>query len=185
MSGAIAMGTSKITGLGNGSAAQDAAAFGQIAAAASQGLLARVQYAPASNSSYSTTSGTLAAIDTTHLTIPFTVPASGAVLVRLTGVAYTITTGASGGFWALLDHTSHAQVGYTIGMQYTLANSSPGNMINTTAAFLITSLTPAASLQYDWAFATSAATFYLNAAGLTGTGSSLGVAPATMEVWAA
>lgn len=30
MSGAIAMGTSKITGLGNGSAAQDAAAFGQI-----------------------------------------------------------------------------------------------------------------------------------------------------------
>lgn len=30
MSGAIAMGTSKITGLGNGSSAQDAAAFGQI-----------------------------------------------------------------------------------------------------------------------------------------------------------
>jgi hypothetical protein len=35
MTGAIAMGTSKITGLGNGSAAQDAAAFGQIPLASS------------------------------------------------------------------------------------------------------------------------------------------------------
>ena len=42
MSGAIAMGTSKITGLGNGSGAQDAAAFGQIPTSASSigGLLA-------------------------------------------------------------------------------------------------------------------------------------------------
>jgi hypothetical protein len=35
MSGAIAMGTNKITGLGNGSAAQDGAAFGQIPTASS------------------------------------------------------------------------------------------------------------------------------------------------------
>ena len=42
MSGAIAMGTNKVTGIGNGSGAQDAAAFGQIPTSASSigGLLA-------------------------------------------------------------------------------------------------------------------------------------------------
>lgn len=40
MSGAIAMGTNKITGVGNGSSAQDVAAFGQVNATALTGLAA-------------------------------------------------------------------------------------------------------------------------------------------------
>ena len=50
------------------------------------GLLARVYYAPASYVSNVSATTVLAVIDATNLTISFTVPASGDVLVRLTGI---------------------------------------------------------------------------------------------------
>jgi hypothetical protein len=54
---------------------------GLPAAPASSGLLARIQYAPSSASTYLTTSGTIAAVDAANLTIAFTAPASGDVLL--------------------------------------------------------------------------------------------------------
>lgn len=180
MSGVIAMGTSKITGLGNGTAAQDAAAFGQLVGR----LLANVQYAPASATTYSTTSSTLAAIDTTNLTIPFTVPLSGNVIVRLQGLAAQSTAGSGNGYWGLEDHTSHAQVGVSALAMSTVVGAN-GAYVRVTYDQLITGLTPGASLQYDWAWLTSAATFYLVVQGATGQPGNANGGPGLMQVWGA
>jgi hypothetical protein len=139
-------------------------------------LLARVQYAPSSYASNESTSITLVAVDATNLTIAFTVPASGDVLVRLTGAV--ILPALAYGYWALLDHTSHAQVGDTVLAGYA------GNF-QSTAAFLITGLTPGANLQYDWAYATSVTAIYLPVQGAQGIPSGVNGAPAVMEVWSA
>ncbi len=135
-------------------------------------LLAVTQYGPASLQTYSTSSSTMTAVDTTNLTVgPFTVPVSGRILVRLTA-----TTSAANLWWGLLNHSGGAQLGFSLGFY-------AGN-VGQSAPVLITGLTPGASLQLDWGFASQSGTagFYafggtLNTAGHT--------APAVMEVWAA
>ena len=82
------------------------------------------------------------------------------------------------GYWALLDHTSGFQVGDTV-----LAGYS-GNF-QSSAAFLITGLTPAANLQYNWAYATSLTAIYLPVQGAQGIPGGTNGAPAVMEVWSA
>ena len=146
------------------------------APASGSGLIARVQYAPSSYASNPSTSTSLVAVDATNLTIAFTVPASGDVLVRLTGAC--ILPATAYGYWALLDHTSGFQVGDTV-----LAGYS-GNF-QSSAAFLITGLTPAANLQYNWAYATSLTAIYLPVQGAQGIPGGTNGAPAVMEVWSA
>jgi hypothetical protein len=176
MSGAIAMGTNKITGLADGSDPQDAACFGQITGGGG-GLLACVQYGPASEAPYTIATGTLTAVDSTNLTVSFAAPASGQVLIRLSAMLQA-TAGTSICF-GLLDHTSHAQVG-------PISTAAYGSNATVATPLLITGLTPATVYQYDWAWlvaqggVSSVMPVQLSASTPTNI-----AAPATMEVWSA
>jgi hypothetical protein len=141
-------------------------------------LLARVQYVPSLEDTYSTTSQTVAVVDATNLTVSFKAPASGDVLIRLTG---TVEVTGTYEYWALLDHTSSAQRGSTA----TVAGANDAaNAV--TAVFLLTGLTPNTTYQVDWAFAAaSGSTAYLIVQGATGIPSQANAGPATMEVWSA
>ena len=142
------------------------------------GILAVVQYAPAVYTGLTTTSGSLAAIDATHLTIPFTAPASGKVLVRLVG--HGLNTSGNNLYWALLDHTSHSQVGYT----WSVNEGANGSSL--AAEFYITGLTGAMGYQYDWAHAVSGGTGYFVCQGYTTiAGAQVDAAPAVLTVWSA
>jgi hypothetical protein len=117
----------------------------------------------------------MAALDATNLTISFVAPASGDVLVRLSGSADTV--GASN-YWGLCDHTTLAQVGFTAcvaSITYTTIFAAP--------AFLITGLVAGNIYQYDWAGLGTVAN--LTVQGATGAPSQPNAGPAVMEVWAA
>lgn len=85
MSGAIAMGTNKITGLGNGTAAQDAAAFGQIFA----GFQAPVQ-ATVTTSTSTTSSSFVDTVTTATIT-----PTSASHRIKITVNAGVTTVGGN------------------------------------------------------------------------------------------
>lgn len=145
-------------------------------AAASSSLIAVTSYNPASATNASTTNTSLTAIDTTNLTVPFTAPASGKVLVRLSALvaAGQSSVGSTFGLWGLLDHTSHSVVAGGATVLY-------GNTQGISKAFLITGLTGGTGYQYDWAQATNNAswpsTTYFG-------GGSASWGPAVMEVYA-
>jgi len=178
MSGAIAMGTHKVTGLGNGTAAQDAAAFGQIPAV---GPLAVVEYGTSGfGTSYTISSATLAAVDSTNLTIAFTTKASGpgstVVLVDIeagySGVAASIA------YVALLNHVGGAQQGFTKVVDVSLS----ATVIIIATRFRVSGLSASTSYQFDLAAskgATNNFTMYAN----SDTGLNSGRAPIEMTVW--
>jgi hypothetical protein len=94
-----------------GTGGKGALTIASSASAAS--LLARQQYAPGTLATLTTSSGSLVAIDTTNLTVSFTAPASGAVLVRLSG-AIKGASGAtvpSGVVWGLCVHSTTTPAG--------------------------------------------------------------------------
>ena len=150
---------------------------GSVSGGSGSGLLTSVQYAPSVLSSPST-SGTTAAVDATHLTASFKAPTSGNVLVRLTANQYTPAGGY--GYWCLLDHTSHAQVGMSVCICGGIEVVSV-----TSAAFLITGLTAATTYQYDWGFLASGVTTTMYIQGATGVPGQPNAGPAVMEVWSA
>jgi hypothetical protein len=130
---------------------------------------------------YATSSATLTAMDTTNLTISFTAPASGDVLVRLTADASVPTNIAV--MWGLLDHTSHSLVGNAVAY---VTTSNLGSSYS--VALLITGLSSGTSYQYDWAQGLNVT----GTQGLTfggGTGSTSltqsMASPFVMEVWSA
>lgn len=133
----------------------------------SSALLASLSYRPGSDVQTTTTSATFVDIDATNLAVTFTVPASGAVLVRLTAI--TASTGAFAQYWGLRSGSSDV-------------SNSEGFVKDLAAAFRvvhavkITGLTPAASLTWKWAQRTASGT-------MTTRYGTLG--PATMEVWSA
>ncbi len=146
------------------------------------GALAIVQYAPsiyAANGPSS--SDTMTAVDDINLTISFIAPASGNVLVRLTGAAYIAA--ATRGYWGLLDHTSHTQVGFSD--LAGVGNATDAYFAGSTCAFEITGLTPDNTYQYDWAYCINSGgtAIYLPVQGATDAPSSLNGAAAVMEVW--
>jgi hypothetical protein len=184
MSGAIAMGAHKITGLANGSAPQDAACFGQITGGGGGGLLARVQYAPSVLTTYSTASATPSAMDATNLTISFTAPASGDVLVRLSACANQGDLPRSG-YFCLLDHTTGAQVGDS---QYVVGPNTSTFTLAVSVPFLVTGLAPGTAYQYDWGFFESSTAIngiFVLVQGAQGVPGNLYSSPAVMEVWSA
>jgi hypothetical protein len=172
----MAANAQKITGLANGTAAQDAAAFGQLTR-----LLAVVQYAPGTPATATVTGATLTAFDTTNLTIPFTAPLSGNVLLRATCEMDNGTTGQIANLgWFL--HGSSTVVG-TIAVMKLQALSN--NSVQVCKAWLITGLTPGASLQYDLMGANNTGgTVSIFASGPTAASSTDG-GPAVLEVWSA
>lgn len=143
------------------------------------GLLASVQYAPATAGSSQATSTTVVAADTTHLTILFTAPASGNVLVRLTGLA-NIGVAGTAFFWGVATHN-------TTTIQGVLATATESTtVVSCSCAIKITGLTPGNSYQWDWVLACGAAhTGTLYYSGITVPEGVNNDGPAVMEVWAA
>jgi|SRR5215469_2201578 len=210
--GPVAFNGQKITGLANGTASSDAAAFGQIptsfppsgaaggdltgtypnpgvgkvagvavsgtpssgqvltatsptaadwqtpASGSGSGILASLEYGPASGTGYDIITGTPhTPIDSTNLTIPFVAPASGKVVVMLSGCGDNV--GSTDLIWGLSQHG-----GSSVGLlRYALGGV--GQTISTTLPFLITGLTPGNSYQLDWTAWLDAtpATFHLSA----------------------
>jgi hypothetical protein len=146
------------------------------------GLLACVQYAPSSLATYNCKSLSLIAVDTTHLTIPFTVPASGNVLVKLSALCNEADN-SNMGMFALFTHGTSSQVGDT----FAVVGYDSSLLIVVTATFYITGLTPGTHLQYDWAYATTSTVngLFVYVSGHTGVTGAPFNAPATMEVWSA
>ena len=118
----------------------------------SGGLLAIVQYAPYITPGppyyveYTTHSLTPVAVDATNLTVSFTAPASGKVLVKLTCGAVECQ---ANGYWELLDHTTDAQYGYSA---FIGSNPSAGFETPVHMPIYVTGLTPGDVYQMDWAW---------------------------------
>jgi len=135
-----------------------------------------MSYAPATAYTPSVPSS-FGAIDASNLTVSFTAPSSGSVLVR---VSFECRNGTDDNpVFGLTDHTTHAVVAPLFGgLQIGL-----GPYIPISFALLITGLTSGGTYQYDLSGKSSSSTL-----GVVGTGtpsSAVGYAPVTMEVWAA
>jgi hypothetical protein len=145
------------------------------------GVLAVAQYAPTDTATYTTTSTTPVAIDSTNLTVSFTVPGSGKVVVELE--ANATGNAAGGSYYALLNHTGGAQVGGATA--YNLLDNT--TVASPSKSIYLTGLTPNDVLQLDWAWFTSDDTkgLSMDVAGGEGSTSPVWAGPATMKVFAA
>ena len=116
---------------------------------------------------------TLAALNTTSLTASFTVPASGKVLVRVSGLLNRSYSGTSDqGSVGWLNHTGGAQVGRTqVIWSWSNPNASSSDSFSFSRAQTITGLTAGATEQLDLAGVHS------------GSGSTT-LTDITIEVWA-
>lgn len=160
---------------------------GRVTAAANgtgggSSLLASHQYAPGTIATYSVASSTIAALDTTNLTISFTAPASGNVLVVLQASGKSTTAGEPLAWTLFLHGGSVIQADIVPVSLSSLANT----YTSATASFLITGLTPGNSYQYDWAAGMISASVTMGVQGVTSsTFSATNAGPAIMEVWSA
>jgi hypothetical protein len=127
----------------------------------------------------------MTALDGTNLTTAaFTVPASGKIRVELAAYC-SCTAGVANnaiGF-GVLNHSGGAQLGNTFNV-FLRAPTTATDQILCVAQVLISGLTPAASLQVDFA-ACSVNTASVFAQGYTGLVSNGGSAPATIIVYTA
>jgi hypothetical protein len=137
-------------------------------------LLAYTSYNPASATSVTTSSSTFADVDATNLSVTFTVPPSGKVLIRQTAVA--VVNNASAVYAWNLRTTGGSDVS---GTANTIQVNT--NMAKISAASVITGLTPGASLTYRWGHEVSSNSGFIRY-GDDGT-SSGHYGPAIMEVW--
>ena len=131
-------------------------------------LLGSAYYEPGSVATYTTTSTTFAAIDTTNLRVTFTAPASGNVIIKFGAWI----NGTQPDLGVLEGSTVRA-----LSLCGTLASQQAGTK-------KITGLTPGVSYTYDLAFAstTGGVTTTVKAGGaLT---SAAGYGPAFIEIWA-
>lgn len=147
-------------------------------------LLNWIQYAPAPRVLFNPLPTSLTALDTTNITLPFTTTSSGKVKIvaKALGIDATSSSNEAPINLALLDHTSHSQIGFTIAGVYAANNLEVGVYMD--AAFYLT-LTANTSYQFDLAASTPAAgTGIISAAGLTGTMDSTNVgSPIVMEAY--
>lgn len=133
------------------------------------GLLAVTSYDPTiADTAVSATS--LTDLDATHLSVVFTAPASGNVLVRLTCGAYAEAAGAVL-LWGLREATTNITPAAHI-----LGDGPSGPWVVCSRSFLITGIS-AGSHTYKWAVERKAANCNMRYGGDYG--------PAVMEVWAA
>jgi hypothetical protein len=165
MSGPIAMGANKVTGLANGSGAQDAAAFGQLPTLASLGaaplaspaftgtptgisgqyLCTPTSYGPATQTLLTATTTTMAAFSTSNVnTGSFVAPASGSVVVTATfspGMSVAANQCAVG----LADHGTTNMRGNISAMEI----SSVSSITPVSIEFLVTGLTAGSTYNFD------------------------------------
>jgi hypothetical protein len=153
---------------------------------ASSSMLAIVKYDPNPSVLKSPTTS-VSAVDSTNLTISFTAPASGRVMVVLTGIAKT-SNNTNGDWmdWCVVTHgttTVQGSIGHAV-QQVSQAGGGVYGYYSISVRIYITGLTPGASLQYDWGYITSAT-------GASATGIQVGNdgtndhSPAIMEIYAA
>lgn len=140
-------------------------------------ILATAQYAPATLAHYTSSVTTLAAMDAANLTVAFTAPVSGNVLVTLAANASSVST-AVNVFWGLLDHVTTT----------TIYGCLMNVMATTTSTYLtakqrITGLTGGVTYQVDWALASGTASSAVStyAKGVAST-SATGASPASPAV---
>jgi hypothetical protein len=115
-------------------------------------LLAGVNYDPAAAVTKATTAGqVMTAMDTTNLRLAFTVPASGRVMVRMAGQVHGTSSSALPQimFGVLESTTVKGRCAPMVGG----GNIAATSIIKHEAAFLVTGLTPSASLTWDAAWA--------------------------------
>lgn len=109
-------------------------------------LLAVLAYAPNTDTTIGTTTATtMTDVDAVHLALTFTAPASGNVLVRLTGMADNSNSGKIT-YWGLRESTSNLASAWMF--------SVGGNTARYVAAFYITGLSASSSHTYKWAYMT-------------------------------
>lgn len=142
------------------------------------GLLGITSYCPVSPDNHLISSTTFTDMDATNLAVGFTVPPSGNVLVKLSGLALLET--AESYWWGLREGTTDLANPTRI-----LTNTAaPSNDLawRMTASIYITGLTPGEAKTYKWSHASDGGQAQTNSGG-TGTISDGG--PSVMEVWAA
>lgn len=138
-------------------------------------LLATKVYDPGTTTTYTTTSATLGDIDATNLVVTFTAPASGSVVVMLTG--RITTSAATTPTWGLRNGSSQAGGLFTLASSLNLGGAHQAR----TGVVYITSLTPGTSYTVKWAWAVSGGiTFGLKAGQTAGDEGA-----ATMQVFSA
>lgn len=144
-SGAVAFGGQRISGLGAPATNTDAAqALGSV--------LGAKFYYPTTAANYTIGSSTLAAIDTTNLTVSFTAIGTQ-VLVELevTSAWYTAPTAGDAIGFALFAHGTSTQVGTSVTAVQATSTSTAG--VHCRVRVLVTGLTAGTAYQYDWAWA--------------------------------
>lgn len=143
------------------------------------GLLARLAYNPNPGTDYTTTSTTWAAADGTNLSLAFTAPVSGNVIITLSAEAWGVNNEVTLG-WGVGPHsgsvTSTTEAGIT-------SNGSSTSRTRSTLSCYITGLTFGSSYTYDWFMNASYAGFTVGFG--AGVRTNEGPSPAIMEVWSA
>jgi len=114
------------------------------------GLLAGTLYDPVAAVTKVTTSAiAMTALDTTNLRLNFTVPANGIVVVRMMGTLHGGTTFPQ----ILLGVLEGSTVKGRVAPQAVMGGTALATtMVNVEALFLVTGLTPGASLTWDAAY---------------------------------
>lgn len=140
------------------------------------GVLASKLYNPSTDTVYNTTSSTMVDIDATNLAVTFTAPASGAVIVTLSGLASMNATGSIY-YWGLRDAAglipdSTLEMYYNTILPFRLTGQTK-----------ITGLTPGNSYTWKWAWMRAVGTATLNLS--AGKQSATSAGPAMIRVEAA
>jgi hypothetical protein len=159
----------KITGLANGTAASDAATFGQTAAGGTivpgQYLTAPHVYNPGTPANPAISATTLAAFDSANITTGvFTAPSSGSVLV--TAAFQATPTAVQLIAYALAEHGTVSPV---LGNVVVTEISSGTNQLYYNLQFVVTGLTPGSSHQFDLLGAAASGSVTIHATGQTST----------------
>lgn len=126
----------------------------------------------------------LAAVDSTNLTVSFTVPASGIVMVVLTGNARGSSNNNGDWMgWGLVTHGTTTLVSDLVDVLQQVSQPGGGVQVqaNVSARLYISGLTPGAAVQWDWAYQTSG-TGAAQAAMIVGNNGTI-YSPALIEVY--
>jgi hypothetical protein len=146
-------------------------------------LLAGTNYDPGTAATKGTAASALAAFDTTNLRLTFTVPSSGNVQVRILTVVSGATTASSILLGVLEGSTVRGRISPLGALPSGLA---AGSHVVQEAVFVVTGLTPGASLTWDaaWGIETFVASSLIKYGGPNDATASNAFGATIFEIWA-